>query len=300
MKLIKNNLLTLIFLAILIVLWGVVCIIGSTVGPYAWWGLMIFGALGILSVIVCIILLLVAFAKKKKVIPIALLLFVSLFASWPSLWFFGIGQIAYPTDLDAVNPSLSIRSPFSEPVIVAWGGDTIDKNYHVWIPCERWAYDIFAAPAVIESQNLYDYGIYSMDIAAPITGTVVGVFDGEQDHGTDMDDFPSMLGNYVFIEVEETGTYLVLAHLQYQSVTVEIGDYITAGTVIARVGNTGASSEPHLHIHHQRQNPNEILMTAEGLPLYFRDEEGKCMPTGGGDILKNGIRQPVGETILPG
>ncbi|MBU4541250.1 MAG: M23 family metallopeptidase [Firmicutes bacterium] len=97
------------------------------------------------------------------------------------------------------------------------------------------------------------------------------------------------LGNYIFIEVEETGTYIVLGHLKNNSIQVELGDHIIEGMVIAQVGNTGMSSEPHLHIHHQKQDPYETLLLAEGLPLFFRDIEESSMPTGGGDILINGL-----------
>ena len=114
-----------------------------------------------------------------------------------------------------------------------------------------------------------------------------------------IDEFDSTLGNYIFIRVKETGTYLVLGHLQYQSVEVEVGDQVTEGDIIARAGNTGTSSEPHLHIHHQLQNPNDVLMTAQGLPLYFRDGTDIFMPEGGGDIATDGTRQPVGDTLLP-
>jgi murein DD-endopeptidase MepM/ murein hydrolase activator NlpD len=59
-----------------------------------------------------------------------------------------------------------------------------------------------------------------------------------------------MLGNYVFIKIKEAGTYLVLGHLKYDSVCVKVGDYVKEGSVIAKAGNTGSSSEPHLYIHH--------------------------------------------------
>ena len=45
------------------------------------------------------------------------------------------------------------------------------------MPFERWAYDLFAQPAVLESQNLEDYGIYGMDIIAPVAGEIVGQKD---------------------------------------------------------------------------------------------------------------------------
>lgn len=299
-KLFNYKNLSLIYFVILVILWGSVLLIGGKIGPYAWWGLMAFGSVGILTVLICIIKIILKLLKKQKDLKhCILLLCISLFISWPSFWFFGIGQIAYPVDIDSVKPAVSIRSPFEKPVIVAWGGDTLKDNYHVWLPFERWAYDIFAIPAVVESQNLEDYGIYGMDIVAPISGKVVGMYEQEMDHGTGMEEFESTLGNYIFIEIEDTGTYIVLGHLKYNSIQVEVGDYIVEGMVIAQVGNTGMSSEPHLHIHHQRQDPNEKLLLAEGLPLFFRDIEESRMPRGGGDIWINGVRVPVGETITP-
>lgn len=299
-KLFNCKNISLVYLVILVSLWGSVLLIGGQIGPYAWWGLMVFGCVGILTGLICIIKIILKFFKKQKnLMHSIMLLCISLVISWPSFWFFGIGQIAYPVAVDSVEPIVSIRSPFEEPVIVAWGGNTLKDNYHVWLPAERWAYDLFAIPAVVESQNLEDYGIYGMDIVAPISGYVVGMYEQEMDHGTGMSEFESTFGNYVFIKIEETGSYIVLGHLKCNSIQVEMGDYINEGMVIAQVGNTGMSSEPHLHLHHQKQDPNETLLLAEGLPLFFRDIEESSMPRGGGDRLINGVRVPVGETITP-
>ncbi|MFC6721223.1 M23 family metallopeptidase [Halobacteriaceae archaeon SHR40] len=53
-------------------------------------------------------------------------------------------------------------------------------------------------------------------------------------------------GNYVVIE-HETGEYSLLAHLQENSVTVEPGQEVQRGEVVGRCGNSGNSTEPHLH-----------------------------------------------------
>jgi hypothetical protein len=54
------------------------------------------------------------------------------------------------------------------------------------------------------------------------------------------------------------------------------------GQLLGRCGNSGNTSEPHIHIHHQRQNPKgRPLQFSEGLPLYFRDHDGPRMPRGG-------------------
>jgi hypothetical protein len=63
---------------------------------------------------------------------------------------------------------------------------------------------------------------------------------------------------------------------------------VTEGQPLGRCGNSGNSSEPHIHIHHQRQDPlgfggdlNLGVNLVEGLPLYFRDHDGAAMPEGG-------------------
>lgn len=60
---------------------------------------------------------------------------------------------------------------------------------------------------------------------------------------------------------------------------VKVGDHVKEGDIIGRVGNSGSTSEPHLHIHHQRQNPIKTIypIFAEGLPLYFKNTDGKPM-----------------------
>ncbi|MGG3801652.1 M23 family metallopeptidase [Metabacillus fastidiosus] len=68
-----------------------------------------------------------------------------------------------------------------------------------------------------------------------------------------------------------------------------MGDHVNQGDVIGRVGNRGSTSEPHLHIHHQRQDPTKVIypILAEGLPLFFEDINGESMPQKGDIITRN-------------
>ncbi|MCP3939106.1 MAG: M23 family metallopeptidase [Actinomycetia bacterium] len=73
-----------------------------------------------------------------------------------------------------------------------------------------------------------------------------------------------ILGNHLIINTEDR--YLLLAHLQRGSCEVAAGDWVTEGQLVARCGNSGNSTEPHLHI--QAMNgPN--IWKAHGLPLHF-------------------------------
>ena len=74
-----------------------------------------------------------------------------------------------------------------------------------------------------------------------------------------------VLGNHVVIDTED-GAHAVLAHLQRGSVTVTPGQLVHCGEVIARCGNSGNSSEPHVHF--QLQDHRWPLVAA-GLPFAF-------------------------------
>ena len=80
-----------------------------------------------------------------------------------------------------------------------------------------------------------------------------------------------------------------------ERIVVEPVGEVKEGDPIGACGNSGNTSEPHIHIHHQRQDPRVFpLNLAEGLPLYFRNHGGPAMPEGGFD------RDPAGNILLAG
>jgi murein DD-endopeptidase MepM/ murein hydrolase activator NlpD len=74
-------------------------------------------------------------------------------------------------------------------------------------------------------------------------------------------------GNYVVIDIGN-GKYAYYAHLIPGSLKVKVGDQVTRGQSIARVGNSGNSSEPHLHFH-VVDKPTPV--TANGVPFGFEE-----------------------------
>jgi len=75
-----------------------------------------------------------------------------------------------------------------------------------------------------------------------------------------------------FILVHSKNRTIVLAHLLKGSISVDEGDKIFVGDSIARIGNSGNSSEPHLHIHaiagYELEEKN-IISKGTPIPLYF-------------------------------
>jgi hypothetical protein len=234
--------------------------------------------LGLISLLTVIIYALVRHRKNKLLLATGL---VALLSLSPLIALFV--PMAYPASLSTSMPTATVRLPANVPLQVVWGGDSLEKNQHAIVPDQRWAYDFLVEPYFSGSNNLDDYGCYSVPVVAPISGYVVSAHDGEPDMtpGVLSNNMEAPTGNHVVIRME-TGTYLEIAHLKQGSVTVRMGDTVTEGQVIGQCGNSGNTSEPHIHIHHQRQDPTAYPINfAEGLPLYFRDHDGPPMPQGG-------------------
>jgi murein DD-endopeptidase len=84
----------------------------------------------------------------------------------------------------------------------------------------------------------------------------------------------TLVGNYVMLEIGESA-YAIYAHLQPGSLTVKKGDRVHRGQVLARVGNSGNSTEPHLHFHVADRNSP---LDSEGVP-YALDSFGLEAPS---------------------
>lgn len=234
--------------------------------------------LGLVSLLTVVIYALVRQRRSKALLATGLVALLSL--SPLIFWFV---PVAYPASLETTSPSATVRLPADVPLQVIWGGDSLAKNQHAAVPDQRWAYDFLVAPYFSGSPNLADYGCYGVPVVAPVSGEVISAHDGEPEAtpGVLSNNTVAPTGNHVFLKLE-TGTYLVIAHLKNGSVTVKTGETVTEGQVIGQCGNSGNTSEPHIHIHHQRQDPTVYPVNfAEGLPLYFRDHNGPPMPEGG-------------------
>ena len=269
-----------ILLLIIALLWGSAAS-GGIPGITSWLtlitGLPYLGGLTLLGVVALLVW------KRKITAPLLVTFLVSLLVIWPYLWQFNALAVSYPSSLEKATPAATVRLPADEPILVNWGGDTPRVNYHAISREERWAYDFVVEPALLQSNRLEDYGCWGVPVVAPAAGEIVVAQDGHKDFtpGQISGEITYPAGNHVAIRLA-TDTYLLLAHLQKDSIVVMPGQQVTEGQLLGKCGNSGNTSEPHIHIHHQRQDPRIISPgLAEGLPLYFRDHDGPPMPQGG-------------------
>ncbi|MFG3309911.1 M23 family metallopeptidase [Streptomyces wuyuanensis] len=75
-----------------------------------------------------------------------------------------------------------------------------------------------------------------------------------------------ILGNHLVLDLGN-GTWAVYAHLRQGSLAVREGERVTAGQVLARCGNSGNSTEPHLHFQLMDGPDPEA---AHGIPFTWR------------------------------
>lgn len=107
---------------------------------------------------------------------------------------------------------------------------------------------------------------YALDIAMPVgtpivaarAGVVVKIENQQSGRGT------NPAGNFVRI-LHDDGTMGVYLHLQKGSVSVSEGQRVAQGSLLARSGNTGNSTGPHLHFVVQRN----IGLAVESIPFDF-------------------------------
>ncbi|MFY0592972.1 peptidoglycan DD-metalloendopeptidase family protein [Roseivirga sp.] len=160
--------------------------------------------------------------------------------------------------------------PFKEEWTVFWGGTTEAQNYHVAVESQRGAFDLVMTD---EKGNSYktnglsneDYYVFGKDIIAPAAGEIVLVVDGIKDNQPGTMNPAYVPGNTVIIKTAND-EYLFFAHFKQHSIVVKQGQKVAQGDLLGLTGNSGNSSEPHLHFH--LQHVEEISQAVGGRTFF--------------------------------
>ena len=136
---------------------------------------------------------------------------------------------------------------------------------------------------------------FGRSLLAPIEGVVAAVHDAEADHAA-YRGVPSigyaltqrrraeagwvaLAGNHVLIDSE--GVVVAVCHLQQGSITVRPGERVRTGDVLGRCGNSGNSTEPHVHV---QVIDSRDIQRASAVRLMFRGSlprNGEIVDAGG-------------------
>lgn len=164
---------------------------------------------------------------------------------------------------------------------VVQGGASLLLNNHVAVPAQAHAVDFVALNGTgrraqgVRPERHEAYEIFDREVFSPCDGWVSGMSDGAPDTAVGGQlPVEGAAGNYVLLSclVEGRGITVLLAHLRAASLVVEVGANVERGALLGRVGNSGRSSEPHLHIHAVHgleRGLDMVLEHGEAFPLTF-------------------------------
>lgn len=160
--------------------------------------------------------------------------------------------------------------PFNGSWFVVWGGDTKELNYHVQNRAQKNAFDIIQVDSSGKSYRTdgktnEDYYAFGKEIIAPCNGKVVQVVNGVKDNIPGEMNTYDVGGNTVIIKTAND-EYLVFCHFKHNSIVVKEGQDVRQGELLGLCGNTGNSSEPHLHFHIENV---ENMNKATGIKCFF-------------------------------
>ena len=160
-----------------------------------------------------------------------------------------------------------------------WIGGAIPTDDALFIS-QRFAIDVVRIDGDGQTHPVWaaskaDYYAWGEKILSAGRGRVIAVTSDRRD--IEIGEAPSATenpaGNHVVVQ---HGPRLVslYAHMQQASPAVRVGDWIERGQVLGLVGNSGNTTEPHLHVHFadawpRSRNPLESLFVSQGVPAVF-------------------------------
>jgi murein DD-endopeptidase MepM/ murein hydrolase activator NlpD len=193
--------------------------------------------------------------------------------------------------------SVPMALPFKGNWFVYQGGETREENYHMDTPNQRFAADF---GIVDESGKSYrtdgkaneDYYTFGQEVYAPGDGTVIEVIDGVRDNVPGSRNSYSAVGNAVFIEHAKNEVSMI-AHFQQYSIRVKPGDKVAKGDLLGLCGNSGNSSDAHIHFHLQNV---PAIQEATGVKCLF---ERVVIHRGDDTETKDDYMPRKGQTVSP-
>ncbi|HEY0140738.1 MAG TPA: M23 family metallopeptidase [Thermoanaerobaculia bacterium] len=151
--------------------------------------------------------------------------------------------------------------------LIAHGGSAPAANVYAGHATQGFAVDFVKLNAIgarargFQPDELTSYAIFGTPVISPCDGVVVAAADGLPDKISSVPDEKNASGNQVVLRCGDAEVHL--EHLQRGSVSVKAGMNVPRGTPLGRVGSSGSSSEPHLHIYAIREG-KALPMTFDG------------------------------------
>jgi murein DD-endopeptidase MepM/ murein hydrolase activator NlpD len=116
-----------------------------------------------------------------------------------------------------------------------------------------------------------DYYAFGREVLAPADGIITEVIEGVRDNVPGSLNPYSGVGNCVIIQHRDDEVS-VLAHFKLGTIKVKSGNQVKRGQLLGLCGNSGNSSEPHIHYHLQH---TAVLQDGVGIKCHFENAKVK-------------------------
>ena len=195
----------------------------------------------------------------------------------------------------SANPEVVISLPFAGLWLVRNSPARRVPSHGTDLLGERYAIDFIGVDHRHRTANRRDWRTflatepaerffaYGRPILAPADGVVVDLHDREIDHVARRSQLAlvpyalgqlarlrqgvrAIAGNYLVIALRD-GAFVALVHLRTGSIRVAVGEEVTTGQPVADCGNSGNSTQPHVHV---QVMDSLDLSIARGVPMAFR------------------------------
>jgi len=181
------------------------------------------------------------------------------------------------------QPPTSIASPLKNGTFfVVQGGSNRLLNHHRTSPVatsQRFAVDFSKLSsfgrrtrALFPNSDLSEFLIFGEPVYSPCNGVILFMADDIDDERIGRTNEEKPAGNYLAIGCEG-GHTIVLAHLK-KGIDIEKGNSVVLGQQVGYVGNSGNSTEPHLHLHvisGIAKSEYEALFSGDGIEVAIND-----------------------------
>ena len=170
------------------------------------------------------------------------------------------GLLFKPTKVPEVIPKFernitTFSLPFKGEWFTVWGGDNKRQNYHVIDRSQRRAFDFLVLGENGKTHERSgtrneDYFAFGKPLYAVCDAEVIQVITGVPDNKPGDMNPVQKTGNTVVLKTANN-EYIFYAHFENETIKVKVGDEVKRGQYLGNCGNSGNSTEAHLHLHVQ-------------------------------------------------
>ena len=144
---------------------------------------------------------------------------------------------------DSRLSKISYSMPINEEWLVFWGGKNEFINYHYIYETQRYAYDLLIMK---NGDSFINNQMRNENYFASADGEIIKVINNIKDNIPGEMNDSEVAGNYIITQHSDN-EYSLLAHFKESSIMVSEGDLVEQGQLLGYCGNSGNSSEPHIH-----------------------------------------------------